>query len=398
MNGTVFKRRLPSGRITWAYNMELGHDETGKRLRRFESGFDRKSEAEKALRKALNQRDAGEIVKPDPSTFNQFMAEWLKEHAETKCSAKTVERYRQLAEYAYPHIGAVRLQEISVLMLQRVFNKLKESGGRNRKTKKSRPLSAKTVRHIAGLVHTAFQTAIEWGLLKSNPVITKNLPKIEKREARALDATQLAWYTDAARAAGLFEFLMVAAGTGCRRGELLALTWTDINFFTRVMWISKSLEQTKAGLRVKSDKSEKPRPIDLATSTVAILQGLQVSQEHHRKLFGTDYRADLNLVFCAPDGDYLKPDSVTSKACLIAKKAGMKDTSIHTLRHSHGSQLLSDGVPLPVVSKRLGHSDVYTTARIYSHVLDCDDRRAADAWETSVHEVIERDRKNAKIS
>lgn len=151
MNGTVFKRRLPSGRITWAYNMELGHDETGKRLRRFESGFDRKSEAEKAVRKALNQRDAGEIVKPDPSTFNQFMAEWLKEHAESKCSAKTVERYRQLAEYAYPHIGAVRLQDISVLMLQRVFNKLKESGGRNRKTKKSRPLSAKTVRHIAGL-------------------------------------------------------------------------------------------------------------------------------------------------------------------------------------------------------------------------------------------------------
>lgn len=76
----------------------------------------------------------------------------------------------------------------------------------------------------------------------------------------------------------------------------------------------------------------------------------------------------------------------------------MKDTSIHTLRHSHGSQLLSDGVPLPVVSKRLGHSDVYTTARIYSHVLDSDDRRAADAWETSVHEVIERDRKNAEIS
>jgi integrase len=76
----------------------------------------------------------------------------------------------------------------------------------------------------------------------------------------------------------------------------------------------------------------------------------------------------------------------------------LKDTSIHTLRHSHGSQLLSDGVPLPVVSKRLGHADVYTTARVYSHVLDHDSRRAADAWETSVHQVIERERKNAKIS
>ena len=85
-------------------------------------------------------------------------------------------------------------------------------------------------------------------------------------------------------------------------------------------------------------------------------------------------------------------------ACMIAKKAGVKDTSIHTLRHSHGSQLLSDGIPLPAVSKRLGHSDVYTTARIYSYVLAGDERRAADAWEMSVPAVIERDRKKAKIS
>jgi integrase len=106
----------------------------------------------------------------------------------------------------------------------------------------------------------------------------------------------------------------------------------------------------------------------------------------------------LNLVFCGPDGDYLKPDSVTAKACLIAKKAGLKDTSIHTLRHSHGSQLLSAGVPLPTVSKRLGHSSVHVTATVYSHALAKDERAAADAWETSVNQVIENDRRNAKIS
>jgi integrase len=191
---------------------------------------------------------------------------------------------------------------------------------------------------------------------------------------------------------------MVAAGTGCRRGELLALTWADVNLFARVLSVSKSLEQTRVGLRVKPTKSEKPRPVELAQSTVEILKGVQASQEHYKKLYSDDYRADRNLVFCTPDGDYLKPDSVTAKACLIAKKAGLKDTSIHTLRHSHGSQLLSAGVPLPVVSKRLGHTDVYTTARIYSHALAKDERAAADAWETSVHQVIESDRKNAKIS
>lgn len=398
MKGTVYKRVLPSKKITWCYQIDAGKDKNGKRVRIAKTGFRREQDAERELRRVLQERDAGELVKPDPRTFEGFMTEWFKEHAEQKCTPKTVERYKELAAYTYPHIGHVALQDISTLMMQRILNTVKQSGGKNRKTGKPRPLGPKTVRHIGGLLHTAFNTAVEWGLIRSSPVIIKNLPKVEKKEARALDPAQLAWYTDAARTAGLYEFLMVAAGTGCRRGELLALTWNDVNFFARALSISKSLEQTRAGLRVKPTKNGKPRPVELAASTIAILKQIQASQEHHRKLYGADYRADLNLVFCTPEGDYLKPDSVTAKACLIAKKAGLKDTSIHTLRHSHGSQLLSAGVPLPTVSKRLGHSSVHVTATVYSHALEKDERAAADAWESSVHQVIESDRKNEKIS
>lgn len=86
-------------------------------------------------------------------------------------------------------------------------------------------------------------------------------------------------------------------------------------------------------------------------------------------------------MFALPDGDYLKPDSISAKICLLAKRAGLGDVSLHTLRHSHGSQLLSNGTPLPVVSKRLGHSNVHTTAKIYAHALDSDMRAAADAWD-----------------
>jgi len=176
-------------------------------------------------------------------------------------------------------IGDVKVQDVTALMLHRVFNKLKESGGRDRKTKASRPLSAKTVRHIAGVIHTAPTTAVEWGLLKSNPCITKNLPRVKKREARALDPDQLTWYADAARAAGLYEFLMVAAGTGCRRGELLAMTWGDIDFDRRLLLVSKSLEQTRQGLRVKETKNQKVRPLSLPASTIEILQSVKAAQD-----------------------------------------------------------------------------------------------------------------------
>jgi integrase len=92
----------------------------------------------------------------------------------------------------------------------------------------------------------------------------------------------------------------------------------------------------------------------------------------------------------------LKPDTLTAKVCLLATKAGLKGASLHTLRHSHGSQLLANGVPLPVVSKRLGHSSVYVTAMIYSHALSKDELAAADIWDTSVQKSI--DAARSKIS
>ena len=107
---------------------------------------------------------------------------------------------------------------------------------------------------------------------------------------------------------------------GCRRGELLALTWADIDF-----------------VAVPSTKSKKPRVTSLPASAIEILREHRGSQPENRRLCGVDYRDDLNLVLCAPDGNYLKPDSVTAKVCLLASKAGLKGASLHTLRHSYGS-------------------------------------------------------------
>jgi len=178
MNGCVFKRKLPSGSVTWGYSIDAGKDENGKRIQIFKSGFARKGDAGDALRQKLNEKYEGELVKPDPTTFAAFLKEWFTEHAERNCTPKTVERYRQLAAYVIPHIGSTKLQDLSALTLERVFNRLKDAGGWNRKAKAARPLSTKTVRHIAGLVHVALDTAIRWKLLKVNPVDGCQLPKV----------------------------------------------------------------------------------------------------------------------------------------------------------------------------------------------------------------------------
>jgi len=382
MTGCVFKRRLKSGRVVWGYSVDAGKDENGRRKQIFKSGFSRKADADEALRGLLNEKAEGELARPDPQIFGAFVEHWLREYGPRKCSPKTLERYRQLAGYLTAHLGGIRLQDLTALMLERVFNALRDAGGRHPKTKKPRPLSPMTIHHIAAVANVVLGKAVKLKIFKSNPMQGVELPAVPRREARSLDGEKMAWYLDAARAHGLYELFMFAAGTGCRRGELLALTWADVDLVNGATRIGRSLEQTSAGLRVKSTKTERTRTISLPASLVELLKFHRECQEHDRALFGQDYRSDLDLVFCGPAGDYLKPDSVSSMASRVARECGLgRGVSLHTLRHSHASQLLSSGVSLPTVSKRLGHTDVHTTASIYSHALPKDDLKAAELWE-----------------
>jgi integrase len=105
-------------------------------------------------------------------------------------------------------------------------------------------------------------------------------------------------------------YLEVAAATGCRRSELLALRWSDI-VDGRAM-IARSLTQTRDVLEFKCTKTEKPRPVALPESATVALEAHRQKQDEFRRQFGPDYRADLDLIFANPDGTMLKPDSISA--------------------------------------------------------------------------------------
>jgi len=378
MKGTVYKRLLPSGKITWAVSVDAGKDETGKRKRIFKSGFERKLDADIELAKILNDRNEGSLVRPDPRTFAEFSDAWLAEYAETSCAPKTAERYREMLQHVKRAIGPQPLSKITTLQLQRVYNKLLKEG-----KKDGKPHSIKTVRNIHGVVHVALETAVAWNLLKTNPASRCKLPPAPKHEARALDFSAVRKLLESSSEHWLGDFVVVDTTCGARRGEILALTWCDVDFDAGAVTISKSLEQTKAGLRVKETKGRNIRTVPLPQDAIDALRRVKVSQDQVRPMFGSDYRADLDLVFCHPDGDYIRPDTVTKAVRRIAKKAGFPGVSLHTLRHSYGSQLLSSGVPLPTVSKLLGHSNIYVTATVYAHALPSDESAAAEKWQAA---------------
>jgi integrase len=385
MKGTTYKRKLPSGRISWCLGIDLGRDHNGKRQRIFKSGFRREDDANKELRRILRELDEGTLAKPDPRTVAEFLHQWLAEYATRKVAPTTIERYRELAAHVTRAIGSVELTKVTTLQLQRMYNSLLDSGKKNGKG-----LAVKTVRHVHGLVHVAMETAVKWGLLKINPARPCDLPPMPLREAPAMDHNGTEKFMQACAGHWLRDLFATAFSTGARRGELLALAWSDVDLDASILTIRKSLEQTKHGLRIKETKGRKIRRLNLPEAAVKILRELKSRQEREaRRMFGSDYRCDLDLVFCHPDGNYIRPDVVTKAARRIAKKAGLAGVSMHSIRHSHGSQLLSLGVPLPTVSKRLGHANVHVTATVYSHALPEDEIAAAQIWNKAMSETLQ---------
>jgi integrase len=237
------------------------------------------------------------------------------------------------------------------------------------------------VRRHLGL-WTALDKAFRLGKINVNPIARVELPKIEKHEAGCMTLDQMTSLKEVCLGDWTHCFIEVALATGCRRSELLALTWPDIDWMTSTVVISKSLEYTKQlGLRVKRPKNNKLRKFTIGASAIAALKFLREEQESHKRILGTDYR-DHDLVFCHVDGSYFLPHLVSATISRRLKKAGIENASLHTTRHSHASHLLSNGVPLAAVSARLGHANVNITAQIYAHAIPDDDRRAAAAWES----------------
>jgi integrase len=290
---------------------------------------------------------------------------------------KRSKRYREMADYPDADLLAMPIPAIKPLHLSREWNRLLTSGGRGRKAGK--PLSRKTVRNIAGLVSSAYTRGMRWGIAEVNPVKASDPPVPKKKEGIALSVEQAEELVAGATAPwGMNVFLELDAATGARRGELLGLQWSDLN--ANHLMIGRSLSQVGQEVFLKEPKGKKFRVITVPPTALKKLQAHRKKQQAYRDHFGESYQGD--YIFCNPDGSPMKPDTVSASVSLLFRDLKLpKGASLHSLRHTHGSQLLAAGVPITDVSKRLGHANPHVTATVYAHALPGHDDMAAEAWE-----------------
>jgi integrase len=381
----VHKRKWKSAtgvQTNWYYVFDAPGSTRQDRRQILKSGFASKKEAQdaEAERRIKEQREynllkatPGEL----PGTLSGLLKEFFNQHGEKALGAKTLKRYREMADYLDTDLMNMDLPKIRPIHLSREWNRLLASGGRGRKLGK--PLSRKTVRNIAGLVSSAYTRGIRWGIAEVNPVAASEPPVPKKKEGIALTIEQQEKLIAAADAPwGMNVFLELDAATGARRGELLGLQWTDVN--GKQLMIGRSLSQVGERVFLKEPKNKRFRVVTIPGSALKKLNEHRKAQQEYRDHFGASYQGD--FIFCNPDGSPLKPDTISAAVSLLFRSLKLpKGASLHTLRHTHGSHLLAAGVPLTDVSKRLGHTNPHVTATVYAHAMPGHDDAAADAWE-----------------
>jgi integrase len=231
-------------------------------------------------------------------------------------------------------------------------------------------LSPRSLLHHHRVLRNAFQHAVRMQLIPRNPFDSVKPPKCPNITMAVLDENETAKLIKAAQTTEIYTAVAIASFTGLRRGEILAVRWSDIDWDRRQLSVVRSLEQTKDGLRFKSPKTTKSRrTVSLGPLLMEILKRKKADQAKDRLKLGPDYLNN-DLIVAQADGGPMKPQRLSDQFRALIGRAGVKKVRLHDIRHSHASHALRAGVHPKVVSERLGHASVGITLDLYSHVLE----------------------------
>jgi integrase len=355
----------PRGKGTWELKFDLGRI-NGKRQTRHVSFKGTKRKAQAELVRLLAAQAKGEYVDPSKVTLGEFIERWIRDWVPLNVSPRSAERYSELLRnHVVPHLGAMPIQRLRPVHLNELYAKL------------SKTLHARSVGHVHQVLHRTLGHAAQWNVLLQNPVSLVRPPRVEAEEVKILTPTEVQLVlAKLPKTLGLMARTLL--GTGMRRGEMLALRWSDVDLDRGRLRIEQSLEKTKAGLRFKAPKTKYGRrSISIPPSLIADLRDHWKVQQERRLALGL--RGD-GLVFGHWNGKPRNPNAISTSWILAVKALGL-DVTLHSLRHTHASHLIASGMDVPTISRRLGHGSPTITLGVYGHLFHNTDDRAAEIAE-----------------
>lgn len=304
--------------------------------------------------------------------LSDYLEEWLS-FTRGRLEPSTFAIYGMLVRaHLIPALGHYPMNRLTPLDIQRFYATLQEAGSNHNSAAK--PLSPKSIKNLHAILRKALSQAVRWELLTRNPADAVELPRRIRPATKALTNGDLQRLMTAVENSGAWRIpLLIAIGTGMRRGELLALQWQDYDPEHRVLVVQRALSHVSTKrIVVKGTKTGRVRVVALNESLIQVL-------DRHREI--TPYKAPTDWICSHGDGGYLSPHSFTKYFTTLVHTLNL-DITLHGLRHTHATALLAAGIPVKVISERLGHASVVITQDIYAHVLPTMQREAAEMMET----------------
>lgn len=370
MKGHVAKRRwkTKSGtKIGWYVVIDIGRDLDGKRRQKWHGGFTTRAEAEAARVALVAELEAGSYTEPTAVTLDEWVSGGWWALIKDRVKPSTAASYEaNLRHHVLPTLGRIRLTSLRAEHLNRLYADLLRDGRIDGKG----GLGPHTVRNVHVIVSLILRDAVGAGLVGRNVAeLAAPPPRRSPRTApmRFWQPHELRVFLAGVKGVHLEAAWHLAALTGMRRGEIAALRWDDVDYENQRLYVRQSRGRIGTEMVISTPKSGRGRLIDLDTDTTRRFA------EHQKRQNVAAKRLQLmnpdRFVFLTPNFAPVRPDYLSERFLRISAHLGLPRIRFHDLRHTYATIALAAGVPIHVVSERLGHTNTSVTLNVYSHVM-----------------------------
>ena len=399
--GTITKRK--DGRYHAAAYV---YRPDGTRTRKFVYGKTREEVADK-LTEMQEMTRQGIPAASSTMAFGDYLTSWLAAIAPERLKPATLNSYEGLTRlYIRPALGKKRLNRLSPTDVRLFLTEFKSAclcclrGADKERPEDKRTCcavgrccerrpSARTVQYVHAVLRSALQQAIREELIARNVARIVETPTVTPKEVRPLDVGEVKALLKTARPHRVYALWLLLISTGLRRGEALALTWSDVDLNAGTLRVRRNVQRIRRELIFGTPKTMRSlRTVSLPRRCVQALTEHRAAQERERKIAGQKWMPTpgqpAGLIFTTSTGRVIDPRGLNRMLTILCRDAKVRRVRVHDLRHTCASLLLAQGVDARTIMETLGHSTITMTLDTYAHVMGTTLRAAADQMDDAL--------------
>ena len=366
MKGSIVKRGNKFSIV-----VDVGTKPNGKRDQRWFSGYGTKKEAEKGLVNILHQLQEGTFIQKRSDTVGHYLTDWI-DLRKMNMQPNGHENYETVINtYINPFIGHQKLASLNARHIRELYKKLYDLG-----------FSPGTIMKARTVLNSALNEAVEDELIRKNVAKGVKTPPIPRNPLEVWSREDLLTYRERTLGDRFFLLFFTIMHTGLRRGEALGLRFSNINFEEKKIYLRQAVTTKGLSKFLKTDPSW--RTIDISQELAAFLLAAKKQWEIDREHFETKHRKN-DFIFYTYNGNHITPSNVARELDRIVLYSGLSDITTQGLRHTHATHMLMAGVPVKIVSERLGHASIEITLNTYAHSLPTIQAEAVLQYENYLH-------------